>query len=75
VATRTFDDDEALLHSAFAAVVEASEGAAALAQHERAIALAQHARNGDPGSADRLAQLVAGLDIDEAQLLIRTLTR
>jgi phosphoenolpyruvate carboxylase len=75
VATRTFDDDEALLHSAFAAVVEASEGAAALAQHERAIALAQHARNGDPGSADRLAQLVAGLDVDEAQLLIRTLTR
>jgi phosphoenolpyruvate carboxylase len=75
VATRSFDDDEALLHSAFAAVVEASEGSAALAQHEEAVALAQRARGGDAASADRLAQLVAGLDLGDAQLLIRTLTR
>jgi phosphoenolpyruvate carboxylase len=72
---RTFGDDEALLHSAFSAVVEASEGSAALELHERAVALGQRSRNGDGSAADHLAQLVADLDLSETEMLIRLLTR
>src|SRR5215470_2572230 len=72
---RTFSDDEALLHSAFAAVVEAGEGTAALDLHERAVALGQRSRGGDEAAADRLASLVAELDLSETEMLIRLLTR
>jgi phosphoenolpyruvate carboxylase len=72
---RTFSDDEALLHSAFAAVIEASEGSAALDLHERAVALAQRSRSGDEAAADKLASLVAELDLGETEMLIRSLTR
>ncbi len=54
VATRTFDDDEALLHSAFADVVAAERGRRRrVALLERAVALGRAARDGDEAAADR----------------------
>jgi phosphoenolpyruvate carboxylase len=72
---RSFGDDEALLGSALEAVVRAGNGEPALALHERAVALAQRSRTGETEAADELAQLVGGLSVAEAEVLIRSLTR
>jgi phosphoenolpyruvate carboxylase len=74
-AGRTFADDESLLGGVLAEVVRASEGEDVLAQHEHAVALARAARDGDHAAADRLAALVGGLHLDEAEVLVRSLTR
>ena len=50
-------------------------GTPALELHERAVALAQRSRAGDEAAADELAELVAGLSVAEAEVLIRSLTR
>ncbi len=74
-AGRTFAADEELLAGVLAEVVRASEGEAVLALHEHAVALARTAREGDHAAADRLAALVGGLRLDEAEVLVRSLTR
>ena len=70
-----FADDRSLLLEVFSDVVTRAEGAEAFAVHERTVELARAARGGDASAADQLAELVAGLDLDEAELLVRALTR
>ena len=50
-------------------------GADALRLLDDAVALGQEARLGDERAADRLAELVAGLTLDETEVLVRSLTR
>ncbi len=74
-AGRTFADDEALLSAVLADVVRAGAGPAALELHERAVQLARRARHQDEAAADELAALVAGLSLEQTQVLVRSLTR
>ena len=74
-APRDFASDEALLTDVLHAVVRASDGAAAVALLDTAVALARAVRNGDEAAADRLAALVAGLDLEQTEVLVRSLTR
>ena len=72
---RSFADDEALLGSVLAEVVRMGDGEQALDLHARSVALAQRARAGEREAADELAELVAGLSVAQAEVLIRSLTR
>ena len=74
-ASRSFDDDRSLLLEVFSDVVTRAEGAEAFAVHERTVALARAARGGDASAGDQLAELIGGLDLEEAELLVRALTR
>ncbi len=74
-APRTFAEDEALLAGVLEEVVRLGEGADAFELHERAVALARAARAGEDAAADALAALVAGLDLAEIGVLVRSLTR
>lgn len=73
-ATRTFADDEALLRSVLEQVIRATAGDAALAVHGQAVDLGRRLRAGDSEAAEALAALVAGLSLEDMQLLIRSLT-
>jgi phosphoenolpyruvate carboxylase len=42
---------------------------------DEAIELGRRARQGDQASADQLAEIVAGLDIERTEVLVRALTR
>ena len=75
IAPRTYADDEALLGGILDEVICAVEGTEALELHREAIELGERSRSGDAGAADRLAQLVAALDLTQIVLLIRMLTR
>src|SRR3954467_901290 len=72
---RSFADDRALLLDVFTEVMTRTEGPEVLELHERAVELARAARRGDPDAADDLAHLVRSLDLDRAELLVRSLTR
>jgi phosphoenolpyruvate carboxylase len=74
-AMRDFADDEALLTEVLHAVVHASDGDAAVRLLDEAVSLGRAGRTGDEAAADRLAALVAGLDLDQAEVLVRSLTR
>ena len=74
-ALRTYADDEALLGGILDEVIRAVEGPEALELHREAIELGERSRSGEGGAADRLAQLVAGLELPQIVLLIRMLTR
>ena len=74
-ATRTYADDEALLGGVLDEVICAVEGPEALELHRRAIDLGERSRSGDADAAEQLAQLVAGLELEQIALLIRMLTR
>src|SRR6202020_820055 len=52
-----------------------SEGPAALALLDEAVELGRRARQGSDDDADALAELVAGLDLDRMEVLVRALTR
>ncbi len=73
--TRSFADDRALLLDVFADVVTRAEGPEALALHERTVGLARAARAGDAAAGRTLAGLVSALDLEEAEVLVRSLTR
>ena len=75
IAARSFAEDEALLGSVLTEVIRAGEGEHALELHDRAVALAQRARAGAAEAADELGRLVAGLSLERAEVLIRSLTR
>ena len=53
----------------------ASEGEAAVTLHERAAALGKRSRAGDHAATRALEELVAGLSLDDAQVLMRSLSR
>ena len=72
---RSFVDDRALLLELFTAVLTASEGERAVALHERAAALGKRSRAGDHGATRELEELVAALSLDDAQVLMRSLSR
>src|SRR3954452_15031844 len=72
---RTFVDDQALLRELFTAVLAASEGEAAVALHERAAALGKRGRAGDLAAARKLEELVSALSLEDAQVLMRSLSR
>jgi phosphoenolpyruvate carboxylase len=72
---RSFVDDRTLLLELFCAVLAASEGDDAVALHERAAALGKRSRAGDHGATRELEELVADLPLDDAQVLMRSLSR
>ena len=72
---RSFVDDGALLLELFTAVLTASEGEEAVALHERAAALGKRSRAGDHAATRALEELVAALPLDDAQVLMRSLSR
>jgi phosphoenolpyruvate carboxylase len=72
---RDFARDEALLTEVLRAVVQASDGPAAVALLDDAVALGRAVRSGNARAADRLATLVADLDLAQAEVLVRALTR
>ena len=74
-ARRDFAADEALLTDVLREVIAMGGGADALRLLDDAVALGQEARLGDERAADRLAELVAGLTLDETEVLVRSLTR
>jgi phosphoenolpyruvate carboxylase len=74
-ASRTFDDDRSLLLDVFRDVVRRGAGEGVLETHEHAVGLARRARAEDTGAAEELAALVAGMDLEEAESLVLTLTR
>jgi phosphoenolpyruvate carboxylase len=74
-AQRDFASDEALLTEVLHDVVRASDGSPAVELLDDAVALARATRGGDSVAADRLAALVAGLELKQAEVLVRALTR
>ncbi len=72
---RSFDDDQALLDDLLRDAVRASGDGHVLELHDRAVELARSARAGDDAASDDLAALVARLDVAQAELLVRSLTR
>jgi phosphoenolpyruvate carboxylase len=72
---RTYADDEELLGGVLDEVIRAVEGPQALRLHREAIELGERSRGGEAAAADRLAQLVGGLELEQIVLLIRMLTR
>jgi len=72
---RDFADDEALLAEVLAEVIRADPHEDALSLHDQAVELARLARAGDAASAQALSDLVAGLGLDQTEVLVRSLTR
>ncbi|HEY5195835.1 MAG TPA: phosphoenolpyruvate carboxylase [Solirubrobacteraceae bacterium] len=72
--SRGFAADQELLAWALDGVIREAEGEAALELHQRAVDFARKARSGDTEAADTLAELVAGMSLDELEVLIRALT-
>src|SRR3954465_12323196 len=72
---RSFVDDRSLLLELFTAVLTASEGERAVELHERAAALGKRSRAGDHAATRELEELVAALSLEDAQVLLRSLSR
>ncbi len=72
---RDFAADEALLTDVLREVIALGGGASALRLLDQAVDLGREARLGDERAADRLAHLMHGLDLDEMEALVRSLTR
>ena len=73
-AARDVTADEALLTEVLDEVVRRSHGDAALELHNRALALSRATLDGGASTED-LAALVAELDLDHSEVLVRSLTR
>ncbi len=74
-ASRDFAHDAALLTDVLDEVIRSSDGDGALELLERTVALGRATRAGDDGAADRLAALISELDLDQTEVLVRSLTR
>jgi phosphoenolpyruvate carboxylase len=72
---RDFEGDEALLADVLHDVVRASDGPEAVELLDAAVALGRAVRDGDEAAAVRLATLVESLDLDQTEVLVRSLTR
>jgi phosphoenolpyruvate carboxylase len=70
-----FAADEALLTDVLHEVIALSDGPQAVQLLDEAIELGRRARRGDEPAADRLAGLVAELDLAATEVLVRALTR
>ena len=71
---RTFAEDQALLGGLLAEVIREGHGEKALELHDRSVALGTRSHAGEEGAADELARFVGGLDLEDMQLLVRSLT-
>ncbi|MDP9363516.1 MAG: phosphoenolpyruvate carboxylase, partial [Chloroflexota bacterium] len=71
---RTLSDDVYLLGDLLGETLQALAGPAAFELEEETRALAKRFRAGDRASGERLAELVAAVSVDEAQVLTRTFT-
>jgi len=69
---RDFGDDESLLTDVLDEVVLASDGQQALELHRQVVALSRVVHGGDDEAADRLTALVADLDLDRSEILVRS---
>ena len=74
-AGRTFDDDQDLLIGVLTEVIRDAEGDDALELHSRTVELSTAAREGDATASEDLAALAADLDEQQAELLVRSLTK
>ncbi len=74
-ALRDLDADLEFLSATLDEVCVASGAASTLEVRERAVELARRARAGDAAAGDALARMVAALDLDQIEALIRSLTR
>jgi phosphoenolpyruvate carboxylase len=72
---RSFAADEQLLGDILREVIALAEGPGAVELLDLTVELGQRARRGDDAAADELARRVAGLSLDEAEVLVRALTR
>jgi phosphoenolpyruvate carboxylase len=72
---RDFAADEELLTGVLREVIEAGEGPAALELLDAAVALGREARRGEADAADRLAELIGALELEQLEMLVRSLTR
>ena len=70
-----FAQDEELLTDILREVIALGEGPEAVALLDDAIALGSRVRLGDETAADELAALAGALDLDQAEVLVRALTR
>ena len=73
-ASRTLSDDVYLLAGVLGDVLRSLAGPDAFELEEEARGLAKAARAGETDAGDRLAALVSGVSVDEAQLLTRAFT-
>jgi phosphoenolpyruvate carboxylase len=74
-AARDFALDEALLTGVLREVIELSEGPVALELLDRAVELGQQARLGDEHAAEQLSAVIRDLDLNQIEVLVRSLTR
>jgi len=72
---RDFAADEEFLEGILDDVARASGAEGTLELRTRAVELSRRARRGDEAAGDELVELIAGLDLDEIELLVRSLTR
>jgi phosphoenolpyruvate carboxylase len=72
---RDFQQDRTLLRGVLEDVLRAAGGDEALELHEQTVELAKRARDGDEDAPDQLADLIAGLELDTIDALVRSLTR
>jgi phosphoenolpyruvate carboxylase len=73
--TRDFDSDAALLTDVLDEVIRCSDGDGAIELRDRAVALGRATRAGDPAAPGMLAELIAELELDQTELLVRSLSR
>ncbi len=74
-ATRDFLADERLLGEVLGDVIRLSDGEDALALLDRAVTLGRAARAGEDDAAGDLEKLIATLELDQIEVLVRALTR
>jgi phosphoenolpyruvate carboxylase len=74
-ALRDLEADLELLGATLDEVCQAAGAANTLTLRQRAVELAQRARAGEGEAGDALARMIAELDLEQIELLIRSLTR
>jgi phosphoenolpyruvate carboxylase len=75
VSVRDFDADEVLLSEVLNEVIRHSDGDWVLELLDRAVALGRATRAGEADAPAALAQLIAELELDQIEVLVRALTR
>ncbi len=73
-ASRDYAADTALLTEVLNEVIRRSDGDGAIELLDRAVSLGRATRAGDTAAPDKLAALVSGLDVDQTEVLVRSLT-
>jgi phosphoenolpyruvate carboxylase len=72
---RDLDSDAAALTDVLDDVIRRSDGEDAIELRDRTVALARAIRDGDPSAPDTLENLISELDLDQTEVLVRSLSR